>query len=877
VFLATPGTRAFSGMAATSSPVIPQLMPAAATSSPVALSPEGIFFGAKERAQGLLDDRDGGDGTEGADSVDNLRAVDAVNRAREEETKKILIQGMNYIGSAPEEVLANVKPLFDLYIPNRQNSNVPKLIADSVIAEGTQEILANLVRRLEGTVSERNKWGRERYAKWLSTAEAALGVFKAAQQQVAASSPALVAIDEPVTLKHDKPVGAAAFSPDGTIAIGEGRAVKLFDSDYNPLDVSLSHPNTVKAIAFSPDGTKMAVGSYNEVYIYKRDGNTHEPNPIVLRYSGWANYVSFSSDSRRIIVSGENTASLWDVDGGHIGTQSMDASGKWVKGSAFSPNGEKLAIALAFGKAYSDKIVVLNTNDNSVVGNVEGSGDAIYSVAFSPDSGKMISAEASGVHIWNLDTSAIIEVQNLGYPDTFYSAAFSPNGEIIAAAGDQTGIKIWDIEGRSITTLGYGLTFSSVAFSPDGTKIFGVSVDKRGDPMVWDISGLQKSSSPVTTIEEVGVWVKGENMGNGILTVDVTFKPPQREALAGWLSRGLGYIVINGRSLSQIESIVFHALPSSDTDRKSFNLAESVVFGQLPDGEEIGRIDFSENPLPDIAQIRPEQLSSSASSPAEVLGHGEIKFTEPTRKDLYLIFSKLRELVRPGTSSDNPSRDLVDKFNDLEEYFVYVKDQQATEAATVNIADLVNNTSLAPVIFWAIPKLTIMMKQVQSKPESHDPKPKSVDEVLAILTTVDRINSKRLPVELHEPKEASSPATTEAGRALGGIDFRTIPMLIQPMGGFSNLKFILPKLANLEAINLNQELASIQQLIQAGIIPSGERLKAYVSACYQKQAMKSQLDALIPSLVEICKLEEQRCEKAEPALLETLVLVDATP
>ncbi|MFA5287192.1 MAG: hypothetical protein WC394_02850, partial [Candidatus Omnitrophota bacterium] len=32
---------------------------------------------------------------------------------------------------------------------------------------------------------------------------------------------------------------------------------------------------------------------------------------------------------------------------------------------------------------------------------------------------------------------------------------------------------------------------------------------------------------------------------------------------------------------------------------------------------------------------------------------------------------------------------------------------------------------------------------------------------------------------------ASSPAATEAENRLGGIDFRTIPMLIQPMGGFS--------------------------------------------------------------------------------------------
>nr|MBP7217290.1 hypothetical protein [Candidatus Omnitrophota bacterium] len=108
----------------------------------------------------------------------------------------------------------------------------------------------------------------------------------------------------------------------------------------------------------------------------------------------------------------------------------------------------------------------------------------------------------------------------------------------------------------------------------------------------------------------------------------------------------------------------------------------------------------------------------------------------------------------------------------------------------------------------------------------------------------------------------------------GGIDFRSIPLTIQPLGSFSTLHFNLPKVSTLN-INLDKELADIERMVKAGIVPSGERLKEYIALCYQAKAAKSQLDALVPTLMSICKLQEVTLTAADAGLQEVLVLVDA--
>jgi hypothetical protein len=112
--------------------------------------------------------------------------------------------------------------------------------------------------------------------------------------------------------------------------------------------------------------------------------------------------------------------------------------------------------------------------------------------------------------------------------------------------------------------------------------------------------------------------------------------------------------------------------------------------------------------------------------------------------------------------------------------------------------------------------------------------------------------------------------------APGGIDFRMIPMITQPMGTLSGLSVSLPKLSNVESINLDEELNQIRKMLAAGITPSGERLKEYVAACYQKGELKAYVDGIVGCLVDICKLEEQNVEQTPNAVKELLLVMDST-
>lgn len=135
-----------------------------------------------------------------------------------------------------------------------------------------------------------------------------------------------------------------------------------------------------------------------------------------------------------------------------------------------------------------------------------------------------------------------------------------------------------------------------------------------------------------------------------------------------------------------------------------------------------------------------------------------------------------------------------------------------------------------------------------------------------------------LPILQNSVKSSSSPMDNQdQPDRPGGIDFRTLPMSIQLMGNFSGLNFDLPRLsqAELERINVDSEVLQIQNMVQSGIVPSGERIKELVAACMQKKEINSQVDNLLLCLVDILKLEEENASESVPELREALVIVDS--
>ena len=175
----------------------------------------------------------------------------------------------------------------------------------------------------------------------------------------------------------------------------------------------------------------------------------------------------------------------------------LDLSGDEVRSLAYSPDSGWLVTG-SWGSetdpSVHDEIRIWNATDGEPLEAFSERGEAVLSVVTSPD-GRWLAAGlvdySDNVVLWDVSEERMAAVLE-GHSSWVTSLAFSPDSQILASgSGDTIGdpsLKLWDVETLELiaTLEGVDHEVTSLAFSPGGS--FLASGYDDGDIQIWDLT-----------------------------------------------------------------------------------------------------------------------------------------------------------------------------------------------------------------------------------------------------------------------------------------------------------------------------------------------------------------------------------------------------
>lgn len=260
----------------------------------------------------------------------------------------------------------------------------------------------------------------------------------------------------PEFLDHEGGATSLAFSSDGRLLVSggyDGRLRLWRTEDGRPLHTLPGHQGTIWSVDITSDGERVASGGEDRIVRLwrSRDGALLEAMPG-HRLNIWS--IRFTPDGRTLASSSfDHDIRLWDGRSG-APIRILEGHEEAVVGIDISPDGALLASG-----ADDSTIRLWRLADGAHLLTLRGSSH-VYSVDFSADGNWLASAgRAHGalrtlwhqatslggagpaVRLWSLPDGKAL--QALDHAGDSGSAAFSPDGRWLAAAGDDGGLSIW--------------------------------------------------------------------------------------------------------------------------------------------------------------------------------------------------------------------------------------------------------------------------------------------------------------------------------------------------------------------------------------------------------------------------------------------------
>jgi RNA polymerase sigma factor (sigma-70 family) len=323
---------------------------------------------------------------------------------------------------------------------------------------------------------------------------------------------------------HAHFVQQIAFNPDGrtVCTLADDFALWLWDATTGKPIQSVA--SNGRSMAYAPDGKTLATSDSRNIIRVLDAENGRELRRFatlavepVARKNHIVYALAFSSNGTALKVC--YTTKYWDKKDATTHTLALDAvTGKEIGQSTEQPgeiqstfSGDaKLQASHSRGRVCD----ICDTASGKQLLTVDGKCRMVTRVMFAPDARILagvcaqIRPEDQVIRLWELATGTEIchfqpKFKALGCP-----LAFSADGGVLAAAGDETtGVILWDLAaGREIQRLrDFGASISSLAFSPDGRRLGGGQFN--GAALIWNVR--QKATVPGALSEKEleQVWI----------------------------------------------------------------------------------------------------------------------------------------------------------------------------------------------------------------------------------------------------------------------------------------------------------------------------------------------------------------------------------
>lgn len=295
------------------------------------------------------------------------------------------------------------------------------------------------------------------------------------------------------------------FSPDGTMlaSAGTNKLIKLWNLQSNATSnetaITLEgHEDRIYRVAFSPDGNLLASASRDgSVRLWQTNGRNWEngSSSRVLRgHQDWVYRVEFSPNGHILASAGaDDTVKFWTIDGTLIDT--LEGHQDEVLDIEFSFDGRTLV------SASKDKTIRLWKVESPV--RILSHNNRVYDVSFTSDGRIVATSGQDTIRLWRTEDGTSVLKQPIEQKGTISSISLAPQGDmasdagqLLAAAGESE-IKLWKIERREdgyqaqpagALTGGHQGLVRGVSFSPSGALLASAGAD--GVVNLWQIQAV---------------------------------------------------------------------------------------------------------------------------------------------------------------------------------------------------------------------------------------------------------------------------------------------------------------------------------------------------------------------------------------------------